>query len=279
MAPKTRKTKKNTAPQGVAPTGNRNENYLFPGITSEVQQPRQITWPQFGSNPADRGYLEPYDPITGLPTGQPPINPYIPQFQPYSMYGPPVGPMATPATPTTPGTVDNTNPEMRYFNPYLQTAPAGGTTGAGGPLPEGYQYPYWLEEREGRPAYEWRNVDGQIKLMPNEGAFQGAPTPELDAEGNPWTSVYSKDFYSTQAPKQYQWLAGSSNGGTMASVGWRRPGRYYIPDQRVTRAGPGGPITAERPPKPSRRSDNDHAGNNQDLSIPAWVGSLVSWRT
>lgn len=179
----------------------------------------------------------------------------------------------TPTTPTT-GVVDNTNPEMRYFNPYLQTAPAGGTTGPGGPLPEGYQYPYWLEEREGRPAYEWRNVDGQIKLMPNENAFPGAPVPP---EG--WTSSYSKDFYSTQAPKQYQWLAGSSNGGTMASVGWRRPGRYYIPDQRVTRAGPGGPITAERPPKPSRRGDNDHAGNNQDLSIPAWVGSLVSWRT
>ena len=286
MAPKTRKTKKNTAPQGVAPTGKRNENYLFPGITSEVQQPRQITWPQLGSNPADRGYLEPYDPFTGMPTGQPPINPYIPQFQPYSMYGPPVGPTTTPATatPTTPGTIDNSNPEMRYFNPYLQTAPTGSTGGIPpqAPLPEGYQYPYWLEEREGRPAYMWEKNEetGQIELVANEDAFPGAPVPELDVNGNPWTSVYSKDFYSTQEKNPLQWLAGSSNGGNMGSRGWRRPGRYYIPDQQVTRAGPNGPITAERPKPPPRRGETPNPeGNNKNLTIPAWVGSLVSWRT
>ena len=191
-------------------------------------------------------------------------------------------PSQSTAPATVPGTV--ANPEMRYFNPYLQTAPTGGTGGVPpqAPLPEGYQYPYWLEEKEGRPAYMWdKNEEtGQIELVPNENAFPGAPVPELDVNGNPWTSVYSKDFYSTQEKNPLQWLAGSSNGGNMGSRGWRRQGRYYIPDQQVTRVGPNGPITAERPKPPPRRGETPNPeGNNKNLTIPAWVGSLVSWRT
>ena len=91
MAPKTRKTKR-IQRNGVAPIEPTNENYLFPGIRSSVIEPRQISWYQVTSDPYDRGYLEPYDPLTGLPTGQAPIYPYIPQWQPYTMYGPSMPP-------------------------------------------------------------------------------------------------------------------------------------------------------------------------------------------
>lgn len=266
MAPKTRKTKKNTAQQGVAPIEPTNENYLFPGIRSSVIEPRQISWPQVTSDHSDRGYLEPYDPFTGLPTGQAPINPYIPQWQPYTMYGPPMPPAAS-ATPTS--AAPNVPPYNPQPNPYALGAGAGnvpqaqeyapklstGNVPAGGyqgySLDDWYRDYGWRNEYE-TPAYMW-NEDGTLSVNPN--ATGGAAEPVLG-----WTSVYSRDFYANQRRKPLVGITGGTNRRTMGTRDWRTKNRW---------------VNALEDKKKESKEDENPAGNN----IPAWVGPLVSWRT
>jgi hypothetical protein len=276
--PKTRSTRKNTAPKGVAPKVPTNENYLFPGIGYPTTQPRNVTvtWPQFGSNPADRGYLEPYDPITGLPTGQTPVSPYIPQFPGFPTYGPPLPPSttaqptATPTTPTT-GVVDNTNPEMRYFNPYLQTAPEGyapsmttGNVPAGGSYADWQEWnrqmkasdPYWNYYNPYNSQYAWQwDPDAPGWLMAGADPRSQEGFPWHEALNRPWSSSYAPEFYKNLAPKQYDWVAVRADGRIIKGTG-RIPKRYSKPPQR-------------------RGETPNPEGNN----IPAWVGPLVSWRT
>lgn len=198
----------------------------------------------------------------------------FPAFQPSTS--------TTPTTQTTTKTVDNTNPEMRYFNPYLQTAPANQADN----LPADYT-PQWNPWRD--PVFAWREdmsgLSGQFRegINPTDFDYYDRNFVWDEEKYGPkeeWSSSYHPLYYQNQTPSSLQWLAGSSNGGTMGSRGWRRPGRYYIPEQQVTRLGPNGPITAERPPNPKRRGEEEESkGNNRNVSIPAWVGSLVSWRT
>jgi hypothetical protein len=277
--PKTRSTKKNTAPKGVAPKVPTNENLLFPGIGYPTTQPRNVTvtWPQFGSNPADRGYLEPYDPITGLPTGQTPVSPYIPQFPDFPTYGPPLPPSttaqptATPTTPTT-GVVDNTNPEMRYFNPYLQTAPEGyapsmttGNVPAGGSYADWQEWnrqmkasdPYWNYYNPYNSQYAWQwNPKEPGTLMAGADPRSQEGVPWHEELGIPWSSSYAPEFYSTQPRKPLVGITGGTNRRTMGTRDWRTRNRWEkaLEDKRA-------------------------AGNNNMKTIPAWVGPLVSWRT
>jgi hypothetical protein len=271
--PKTRKKKKNTAQQGVAPIEPTNENYLFPGIRSSVIEPRQISWPQVTSDPSDRGYLEPYDPFTGLPTGQAPIYPYIPQMQPYTMYGPPMPPGGGAATPTS--AAPNVPPYVGggqsglvpWVNPAtgrVEMPPAGDgyaknlTTGnvpAGGyqgySLDDRYRDYGWRNEYE-TPAYMW-NEDGALSVNPSATGGAAEPVPG-------WTSVYSRDFYANQRRKPLVGITGGTNRRTMGTRDWRTKNRWENALE-------------------DKKEDENPAGNNNMKTIPAWVGPLVSWRT
>ncbi len=300
--PKTRSTKKNTAPKGVAPklrnptldqpttpfwnpsdfpSGNDIANYLN-------QQRSQ--WNYYSGNQGVPSVPTPMPEPSDMPAANVGAYPW--------MYNP-----ASPTTPALPVTYpaatpmydpyDTGNVNIGDPNFYLQTAPEGyapsmttGNVPAGGSYADWQEWnrqmkasdPYWNYYNPYNSQYAWQwDPDAPGTLMAGADPRSQEGFPWHEALNIPWSSSYAPEFYKNLAPKQYQWLSGSSNGGTMASAGWRRPGRYYIPDQRVTRAGPDGPVTAERPPRPSRRGDND--GNNQNLSIPAWVGPLVSWRT
>jgi hypothetical protein len=195
---------------------------------------------------------------------------------------------ATQSTPATSATVPGTvaNPEMRYFNPYLQTAPTGVRPPGGNQVPNDY-VPLWNPWQD--PVFQWENdmsgLSGEFRegINPTDFDYYDQNFVWDEEKYGPkeeWSSSYHPLYYQGQKPDSLNWLAGSSNGGNMGSRGWRRPGRYYIPDQQVTRAGPNGPITAERPKPPPRRGETPNPeGNNKNLTIPAWVGSLVSWRT
>ena len=309
--PKTRSTKKNTAPKGVAPIGPSNENYLFPGVPSSVVEPRKISWPQITSNPSDRGYLEPYDPLTGLPTGQAPINPYIPQMQPYTMYGPPMPPGGGAATPTS--AAPNVPPYVGggqsglvpWVNPAtgrVEMPPAGDgyaknlTTGN---VPVGNSYADWqawnkqMETSDpnwsyynpytAQYAWQWNPKEpGTLMAGADPRSQEGVPWHE---ELNiPWSSSYAPEFYSTQQRNPLTALWGGSNKGTMGTRGWRRPKSSYLPEQQQYMDADGNKWF-ERPEMDTRSrmqkllDEQNPSGNNTLKTIPAWVGPLVSWRT
>ena len=280
--PKTRSTKKNTAPKGVAPIGPSNENYLFPGVPSSVVEPRKISWPQITSNPSDRGYLEPYDPLTGLPTGQAPINPYIPQWQPYTMYGPPMPPMppAASATPTSaapnvppsgPATVDPYFIRWQQQQAAQELAPKLSTGGSGSYGKPDYNYWYDMAQNQ----EQWTPEEQAAYLAQFYG--QTDENGNLIGVGNPrWGDPYQVMPYWKY--NQNTWVGGRE-GGASSKGGGRMPSRYYIPEQQFYKT-PGGRTYASRDGyKDAFGEDENPPGNNKNLSIPAWVGPLVSWRT
>ena len=280
MAPKTRSTRKNTAPKGVKPKGPTNENYLFPGMSYNVQQPRQVTWPQYSTNPADRGYLEPYDPITGLPTGQAPVNPYIPQIQPYPAYGPPL-PSATTAAPTLAGV--GAIPEYPMYGPplpgattaqeYAPNMTTGGSGSYGNP-----DYNYWVNLAQKQEQWTPEEQAAYLAQFYGQTDEQG----NLIGVGNPrWGDPYQvMPYWKYDQPT---WIAGREGGASSMGRG-RRPKSSYLPEQQQYMDADGNTYF-ERPEMDKRSrwqkllDEDNPSGNNTSKTIPAWVGPLVSWRT
>lgn len=206
------------------------------------------------------------------PYGPSPADPYFLRWQQnVGSYTPP--PPAT-ATPPSPSTAPD-QPASNIGDPawYLRTGspnvPATNNGGGNNQVPDDY-VPQWNPWQD--PVFEWkRDMSGLA------GTFREGIDPtdfdyydqnfvwdeDVYGKKEDWTSSYHPLYYQNKSAEPLNWLAGSSNGGNMGSRGWRRPGRY-----------------AERPPKPPRRGETPNPeGNNKNLTIPSWVGSLVSWRT
>lgn len=169
----------------------------------------------------------------------------------------------------------NVNPEMRYFNPYLQQSqttptqqkqpvfdPTYGTAVPSNPWDAaeatgpGAQYnpnfnPYKQQ------AFQWaQDVNGNWYLS---GVAPGVP--ETAAQGVPadWSSSYSPEYYKNQYRNPLTAIRGGSNKGTMGTRGWRTSSRWqkYIDE-----------INAKK--------GNNQKGNNQNVAI---AGAPVTWRT
>lgn len=197
----------------------------------------------------------------------------------------------TPTTQTTTKTVDNTNPEMRYFNPYLNEQYAEKLT-TGNP-PTGGTYADWQEWNrqmsETDPnhsyynpyntpyAWQWNpNVPGTLIAGADPRSQEGVPWQ--DALNIPWSSSYAPEYYKNQRAKQYTWVGGRTGGASSKGTG-RMPSRYYIPQQEFYKT-PGGKTYVSRDGwEDAFGKDENPPGNNRNVSIPAWVGPLVSWRT
>lgn len=202
----------------------------------------------------------------------------------------------------------NVNPEMRYFNPYLQqtqvpTTPVSSTTTAQptkliydptygtvvpgnpwdaaeatGPGPQWLQQPTWDPYA---PVFEWKqNPDGSWELA---GTKEGVPQDAALGVDPDWSSTYHPSYYKTaykQPPLTAIW--GGSNKGTMGTRGWRRPGSSYLPEQQVHQDANGN-VWAERPEFDKRSRWQKYIdeigakkGNNQNVTIS---GAPVTWRT
>lgn len=191
----------------------------------------------------------------------------------------------------------NVNPEMRYFNPYLQQAqstttqpnqlvydPTYGAVTPSNPWDAaeatgpGAQQPTW---NPNAPVFEWDQMpDGSWELV---GTREGVPQEAALGVDPTWSSSYHPSYYKTaykQPPLTAIW--GGSNKGTMGTRGWRRPKSSYLPEQQVYRDANGN-VWAERPEfdKRSRWQKyideiNAKKGNNQNVTI---AGAPVTWRT
>lgn len=195
----------------------------------------------------------------------------------------------------------NVNPEMRYFNPYLQQSqttptqqnqlvfdPTYGTVVPSNPWDAaeatgpGAQQPLYNPNFNPykQQAFQWaQDVNGNWNLS---GVAPGVP--ETAAQGVPadWSSSYSPQYYQNQYRNPLTAIWGGSNKRTMGTRGWRRPKSSYLPEQQVY-TDPYGNVWAERPEidKRSRWQKyideiNSKKGNNQNATI---AGAPVTWRT
>lgn len=198
----------------------------------------------------------------------------------------------------------NTNPEMRYFNPYLGGAPVTTPTSitpddklifdptygavapsnpwdaaeATGPGAQTAQ-PTWDPRY---PVFEWARDDNGNFIPELGGVREGVP-PEAALGVDPnWSSSYHPLYYQSQYRNPLTAIWGGSNRGTMGTRGWRRPGSSYMPEQTIKRAGDN--VWAERPEFDRRTrwqkfvdEVNATKGNNNNLGLS--VGSPVTWRT
>jgi len=275
------------------------ENILFPGAPIQTTG-YNINWPEYGSNPYDRGDMSygMYDPITGLPTGQPAYNPY--PYTPPDMPAANIGayPWAySPGAPTNPAAaaqpVGGVDGGMLGQSPVIQASGSATLTpeqrallgGAGTPqeyaeintswgTPGEPNYQYWYDLQQSDPTWD---AEQQAQYL---AAFYG----QTDAQGN-LTAVGNPrpgDPYQVMPYWKYNkptWIGGS-NGKTSMGRG-RRPGRYYIPEQQVYKTPGGDPMASregyedalygEQP-----EDDGKPKGNNK--IIPIWAGPLVNWR-
>lgn len=241
-------------------------------------------WGTWGGNRANvpvpgPGFWDFNTPLGYNPNGSPVTAPGI---------APDIAPTATPtsAAPNVPPYQPYDTGNVNIGDPawYLRTGSP--NIPGGSQVPDDY-VPLWNPWQD--PVFQWENdmsgLSGEFRegIDPTDFDYYDQNfvwDEDVYGKKEDWTSSYHPLYYQNKSAEPLQWLAGSSNGGNMGSRGWRRPGRYYIPDQQVTRAGPNGPITAERPKPPPRRGETPNPeGNNKNLTIPAWVGSLVSWRT
>jgi hypothetical protein len=250
-----------TNPFRFAGTGGVIPGYQAPGMRSPDIE--QAPW------------FNPYGPAT--------VDPYFTRWQQQQPSNVPPAATATPvsAAPNVPPYNPQPNPyalgagvgnvpQAQEYAPNNTGIPAGASGGYQGySLDDWYRDYGWRNEYE-TPAYMW-NEDGTLSVNPN--ATGGAAEPVLG-----WTSVYSRDFYANQRPKEYTWVGGRE-GGASSKGGGRMPSRYYIPQQQFYKT-PGGKTYASRDGyKDAFGEDENPPGNNKNLSIPAWVGPLVSWRT
>ena len=214
-----------------------------------------------------------FDPTTGslnYPNlGYSNVNPEMRYFNPYLQQTQvPTTPVSSTITPTTPLTYDptyaNGNPEMRQFDPYRQQ-------------PQATQ-PTWDPRY---PVFEWdQKPDDSWELV---GTKEGVPQDAALGVDPDWSSTYHPSYYKTaykQPPLTAIW--GGSNKGTMGTRGWRRPGSSYLPEQQVYQDANGN-VWAERPEFDKRSRWQKYIdeigakkGNNQNVTIS---GAPVTWRT
>lgn len=283
MAPKTRKTKKNTAPKGVkarminptldqptTPFWNPSDLPSGNDIANWLNQQRS-QWNYYGGYQGPPTPMPPPSDMPAANTGTYPFsyNPTVPSTP------------TTPAAPTTAMPNTNVPPYQPYDTGnvnigdpgfYNQSLAPKLSTGAGGSGTIGSpDYNYWYNLAENQA--QWTPEEQASYLAQFYG--QKDANGNLIGVGNPRFG----DPYQVMPYWKYDqptWAGGRIGGASSVGHG-RLPSRYYIPNQEVYKT-PGGKAYASREGWEDAlgKDKNKPAGNN---TFPAWVGPLVSWRT
>lgn len=141
----------------------------------------------------------------------------------------------------------------------------------------------WWREKYGQTAYKWdKNKQGDLQLYANPNAPFDVAEPWQDIEGRDWSSVYSKDFYANLPAT---WRGDKARANFKQTYGFSnnpRTGTPYqmVGDNRMIKKGSpdgSGKISQGQLPEQFQNAPQSQPVNLRD--VPAWVGSLVNWRT